>query len=56
MMGTGVSRGKASRIGMALLLALLTVFSVLSPIPFNQSIAVRPFLRSRWTRQPTSQI
>ncbi len=39
MTGTGVLRGRGSRIGTALFLALLTVFSVLSPIPFNQSVA-----------------
>ena len=39
MTGSGVARDKGSRIGMALFLALLTVFSVLSPIPFGQSVA-----------------
>ncbi len=39
MTGSGVARGRGSRIGMALFLALLTVFSVLIPIPFGQSVA-----------------
>ena len=39
MIGLGIARDHRTRISLALLLALLTVLSVLSPIPFNHSVA-----------------
>ena len=47
MTGSELARGGRSRIGMAMLLALLTVFSVLSPIPFGQSVTQRGHVHRR---------